>query len=502
MNKKFLPLRKLYILPLTLFVLLLSSCDLQEANVNPNVPAEAPLSVVLTGAQGTLAYNLGLDAGLLSATVMQQAAGSNGDATANDNYTAIPGRFNGIWVNFYSNVLKELSIIIDKGQTTNAPYYTGIARVLTAFTYGTLTDTFGDIPFSSALQGRENTAPTYDSQQQVYEGIQTLLDQAIADLNQPATSFTTAPPGADDLVFKGNVQNWLAVAWTLKARYALHLSKLDATTAATQALAYLYEGGPDGKYRGITTNAGDAQVVFGAAQTNANPFYQQNTSRPGWVGLGASFVNLLNGNEVTAPSTQESAAVVDPRRAYFATPYQPGKYRGGVAGIPGAFSLIGPYYGSTTSPVAFITYAEAKLIEAEARLILNASDPKAQTALTEAVTASFNKVVSNAADPDAIAEKRAAYLAAKATLTGEFAIDLKTIITQKYIALFLQPEPWVDYRRTGYPELPLAVNATHSLNPGGQIARRFPYPQDEQSLNKQLPGPSNYQEPRLWWDKP
>jgi hypothetical protein len=502
MKKKFIPFRNLYTIPLALFILLVSSCDLQEANVNPNAPSDAPLSVILTGAQGTLAYNLGLDAGLLSATVMQQTAGSNGDATANDNYTAIPGRFNGIWVNFYSSVLGELDIIVKKSKATNAPYYTGIARVLTAFTYGTLTDTFGDIPFSTALQGRNNTAPAYDSQQQVYEGIQAILDSAITELSLPASSFTTAPPGSDDLVFKGNVQNWLAVAWTLKARYALHLSKLDATAAATQALAYLYEGGVDGKYRGIASNAGDAQVVFGAAQTNANPFYQQNTSRPGWVGLGASFVNLLNGNAVTDPSTQEPAATVDPRRAYFATPYQTGKYRGGVAGIPGAYSLIGSYYGSATSPVAIITYSEAKFIEAEARLLVNPTDPKAQTALTDAVTASFNKVISNAADPDATADKRAAYLAEKATLTGESAQDLETIITQKYIALFLQAEPWVDYRRTGYPELPLAVNATHSMNPNGQIARRFPYPQNEQSLNKQLPGPSTYQEPRLWWDKP
>ncbi|QHT65588.1 SusD/RagB family nutrient-binding outer membrane lipoprotein [Rhodocytophaga rosea] len=498
MKTKLFPI---YIVVLALMMLVISSCELQEVNENPNAPADAPLSVILTGAQGTLAYNLGLDAGLLAATVVQQTAGSNGDATSNDNYTSIPGRFNGFWVNFYTNNLNELNIIIEKSKAANAPYYTGIARVLTAFTYGTLTDSFGDVPFSQSLKGSANTAPAYDSQQQVYEGIQAILDSAITDLSQPAGSFITAPPGSDDLIFKGNVQNWLAAAWTLKARHALHLSKVNPTEAATKALSYLYEGGPDGKYRGISSNAGDVQVVFGAAQTNANPFYQQNTSRPGWVGLGASFVNLLNGNEVTDPSTKDAASLVDPRRAYFATALQSGKYQGGIAGIPGAFSLIGSYYGSATSPVAFITYPEAKFIEAEARLILNQTDPKAQIALNEAITASFNKVITNASDPNATAEKRAAYLAAKAMLTGDFQQDLKTVITQKYIALFLQVEPWIDYRRTGYPEVPLAVNATHSLNPNGQIPRRFPYPQNEQSLNKQLPGASNYQEPRLWWDK-
>lgn len=487
---------------LSLILLLVPACDLQDVNVNPNASPDAPLSVILTGTQVLLAYNLGMDAGLLSATIVQQTAGSNGDATANGNYTATPNRFNSFWINFYSNVLQELNIIITKGQTTRAPYYTGIARVLKAFSFGILTDAFGDIPFSEALAGRENTTPKFDSQQQIYEGIQSILDSAIADLNQPADVFIIASPSTDDLIFKGNVQQWLAVAWTLKARYALHLSKRNPTDAAIKALSYLYEGGLSGNYRGVSSNNGDAQILFGVAQTNANPFYQQNTVRPGWVGLGAAFVNLLNGNHVRDTSTKEPSSVVDPRRAYFATqhPTGSGNYRGGVAGIPGSYSIIGPYYGSATSPVVLVSYSEAKFIEAEARLLLDPADPQIKIALREAVTASFTKVISNPLDPDATHEKRLTYLLANTALTGNKQQDLKTIITQKYIALFLQPEVWVDYRRTGYPELPMAANATHSLNPSGQIPRRFPYPQNEQSLNKSLPSPSTYQEPILWWD--
>ncbi len=49
--------------------------------------------------------------------------------------------------------------------------------------------------------------------------------------------------------------------------------------------------------------------------------HQQNTNRPGWVWLGASFVNLLNGNKVTDANTKAEGTNVDPRRAYFATNY-------------------------------------------------------------------------------------------------------------------------------------------------------------------------------------
>ena len=131
---------------------------------------------------------------------------------------------------------------------------------------------------------------------------------------------------------------------------------------------------------------------------------------------------------------------------------------------------------------------------------MNAADPLAQTALEAAIKSSFAKVITNANDAYATPEKQTAYIAAKATLTGNFQKDLETIITQKYIALFLQPEVWSDYRRTGFPVIPLAQNATNAANPNGLIPRRIPYPQNEQSLNKNTPSNSGYQQPKLWWD--
>src|SRR5204863_8885373 len=132
---------------------------------------------------------------------------------------------------------------------------------------------------------------------------------------QPVSANLGAVPTTDDVIFKGVIANWTATAYTLKARYAIHGSKLNATEAAQKVLSYLYNGTT---WRGIQNNNTDAQVVFGSSATNANPFYQQNTNRPGWVGLGASFVNLLNGNKVTDANTKAEGTAVDPRRAYFA----------------------------------------------------------------------------------------------------------------------------------------------------------------------------------------
>lgn len=479
-------------------VLSLAGCDLTNTNDNPNASSEVSISAVLTGAEVTLAFSTGIDAGLIANIYIQQVAGANGDAASFDNYTTSPGYFNSTWANFYTNVLDELSIVQRTAAAQQLPYYSGIARVLSAYSFGTLTDLFGDIPYKEALYGNAIKNPKYDQQADIYKEIQFQLDSAIAELSKPVGDNKGATPFTDDVIFKGNIANWLATAYTLKARYAIHLSKSNPTEAAKQVLAALYSGG---LYRGISGNATDAQVAFGSSATNANPYYQQNTYRPGWIGLGASFVNLLNGNKVTdAPATPEGQ-FVDPRRAYFATTSSGTTYRGSAPGVPGAFSRIGSFYGSATSPVILISYAEAKFLEAEARVILNPADPLAQTALEAAVKASFSKVISGTGDPYATAQKQAEYIAAKATLTGNYAKDLETVITQKYIALFLQPEVWTDYRRTGYPAIPLAANATHSANPAGQIPRRIPYPQREQSLNRNTPAGSNYQQPKLWWDQ-
>ncbi|MCW3482307.1 SusD/RagB family nutrient-binding outer membrane lipoprotein [Chitinophaga nivalis] len=481
-------------------MLLISGCRLADTNINPNASSDAPVSSLLSGAEVALSFSLGVDAGLITSTVIQQASGANGDATANDNYTAGPGRFNAVWTNFYYNSLENLYLLKQKAQQQNLPYYTGISRILLTYGFGTLTDLFGDIPYAQALQLRAQTAPVYDPQEQIYQALQLQLDTAIQELSQPAASNQGALPASDDLIFSGDPKKWVAAAWTLKARYAIHLSKQDKIKAAGNVLAALYN---NGSWRGIATTRQDAVLNFGSAATNANPFYQQNTTRPGWIGLGAAFVNLLNGNGVKDTATQPAAALPDPRRAYFATPFPAGSpaYRGGIAGVPGAYSLIGSYFGTATSPVILLSFAEAKFLEAEARLLINPADPLAQSALKEAIRASFEKVITNAEDTFATPARQQAYIQAKATLTGTLATDLQTVITQKYIALFLQPEAWTDYRRTGYPDIPAARNATHGFNPNGAIPRRFPYPQSEQSLNNHTPAGSNYQTPRLWWDQ-
>jgi len=471
--------------------LLVFSCNLKETNINPNVPSDASVNTLLPGAQLSLSFAQGSQLGPYVSIYDQHFAGNIDFASTVQNYTVANSYFNDYWSALYPGTLYNLKIIINKSKASGLPYYSGISRILFVVGIGTATDVFGDIPYSDALKINTSPLPKYDRQQDIYTNIQIQLDSAIQELSKPKTAnLGGIVPSSDDVIFKGDVSKWIAAAWTLKARYALHLSKIDKTDAATKALTYASKG--------ISSNAGDVAVTYTTAPTTSNPIFQYGSYRPNWIVAGKAIVNLLNGNEAADPGNK-TVSLIDPRRAYLINPAG-GKYVGLPTQGVIAFSTPGSFVASRTSQVIFTSFVENKLIEAEARLIL--ADGGAQIALQDAVRASFNKIVSDPSDTNATEVKRTAYINTKAVLTGDYDKDLKTIITQKYISLYSQPEPWVDYRRTGYPQLSLLSDGDHASNPGGGIPRRLPYPQNEEVLNSNIPTKtSNHQVPHLWWDK-
>ncbi|MBX2924839.1 MAG: SusD/RagB family nutrient-binding outer membrane lipoprotein [Chitinophagaceae bacterium] len=472
----------------------LFSCSkmLENTNINKNNPSDIPLTGLLPAAEVALTYNIAADFSMRSSIFVQHIGGIGGFAVNDDKYDFATSNFDGAWANAYGKSLNNLLQIIKKAEAAGAPRYAGIAKVLTALSLGTLTDAYGDIPYTEALNP-EILAPSYESQEAIYNKIQSLLESAVSDLQQT----TGLAPGNDDVIFKGNIARWIASAWTLRARYALHLSARNSQQAAQQVLGFLYDGNT---YRGIQHNDGDIAITFGTSNNQASPWFTQDAGRPGWYGMGGYLVDLLNGDPPAVP--------VDPRRAAFAAPRPapapPDTYVGSRPGIPTAASNIvgvNTYYGRNNSPVSLLSFPEAKLIEAEARLLLDENDPLIQASLETAVKSSFEKVTS-VADPFASQQNQDEYIAKRVQLNGSAAEKLKTIITQKYVALYLNPEVWVDYRRTGYPELSPATGGATTINPNGEIPRRFSYPNSEVNLNPQLPvKSSDLQQPRLWWDQ-
>jgi hypothetical protein len=254
-------------------------------------------------------------------------------------------------------------------------------------------------------------------------------------------------------MFDGDRAKWRRFAWSLKARYAIHLTKRQGNAAATAALQHLS--------RGMMSNDDNAQVSYGASATTANPLYQFQEARTGDLAFGSTLKRMMEG-------------LKDPRI---------GPYGTDKSTYPG----FGPFFHEQTSPVPYLLFAEHKFIEAEANQRLGNNDA-AKTAYVAGVRASLAYIGVPAA---AITE----YLAQPA-VTPAGNVSLQQIMEQKHIALYTQPEAWTDWRRTGFPVL-RAIK-------GNNIPRRFLTPATEFAYNRaNIPAGStdiSWVYTRVWWD--
>ena len=458
MKTKFL----LILSTLLVFSLLFNSCDLEETNVNPNSPTAVPPSVMLPFTQETLARLSCGTTQVMSGIFMQYYLGVDNHPIQVQQYILNEALYvDWNWNDYYDGPMINLRIMIDQAEKEKSYYYAGIGKVLLANCLGNVTSLYGDVPYIESLMGSVRLNPAFDPQKDIYDAIQQLLDDGIADLQK---TYAGSKPASDDIIFGGNTSKWIQAAYALKARYYMHLTKRASELGFNPSQAAL-----DATANAIKSSAGDMEYHFGFSASEYNPFYSFTLLN--YILPNPSFTNLM-------------LQLNDPRRSFFY------KKKFGEA------TLNGLYYTSSNSPVPLMTYYELKLIEAEARLRLNASDPAAQSALQDAVKASIKKITGTATSDASINS----YITANATLKGNFESDLKIIITQKYIAMFTSIESWTDYRRTGIPELVPNVNGDHNQNPGGAIPRRFAYPQTERLYNSSFPETLPNLQDRFWWD--
>lgn len=441
---------------------LLTGCqsELDNFNENPNSPITTTPTLLLAAMEvSTFSTHT---SGLIRTTNIfdQHLAGTSvGQLGDIQRYILTEQDINNEWNTVYGTTLIS-GHILNRNFAANYPYYNGIGQVLTAINLGYATDVWGDVPYDEAFRADEgNKAPKYNTQQEIYQRLQTILDEAIVNLKKPAAS-NTSVPGADDFIFNGSTAKWIKVAYVLKARFALRLTEVDPN-AAQKALDYITASG-------ISSNADDANAFFPGTSNGLNQWYAFDNSRANYLKTGSFFVNTLKTN-------------ADPRLTFAIAEDENGGYTGNDADDldTTSSSYIGLAYADADSPVGMVTYAEAKFIEAEARFRLGQN---AQPALEAAVAASVLKVTGTAATPAFLASSTAT-------------VDLANIIQQKYLALFLTMEPYNDFRRTGFP----ALVANQSSNTK-TIPVRFPTPSDERNYNPNATVVSNVTD-KVWWDK-
>ena len=446
------------ILSVLVFTISCEKWNDSDINIDPDKPADVSMSLILPGIQQSMGYNLvGNNSVRTNNIWMQIFEGTDRQSFTEGRYQIVSSDVNNLWTNMYTEIMMNSTIIIDKAddEGVESPNFAGVAQVLLATSLGNGTDLFGDMPFTEAFKGGENIlSPVYDGQQSLYGSINTLLDQAIGNLNN--TNNAIAVSG--DVIYGGDIDKWKKAANSIKARHAIQLTKVNGNAAYSAALAAVSNG--------FTSNDDDMLVPFEDA--NRNPIYQFMEQRTD-IRMGAYLIDLL-------------LATDDPRLPFYAEEDADGNYSGSALRAQnGDASFPGPNLAAFDASTKLMTYSELKFIEAEARLGLGQAG--AQEAYEAAVAASVLRVTG---------EANTAWL--DANINGD-PVTLEKIMTQKYIDGAATNQPYADYRRTGLPSLTLAPDAVIS-----EIPRRFPYPQGELDYNSQNV-PAVTLLTKVWWDQ-
>ncbi len=425
-------------------------------NTNPSKVSVDQLSgspsVLLNGAENTIGYVTGGDVSRFTSTIIQSVRGYNRQFAAFDQYSYNAQDFNAVWANCYEGSLNNLLVLKQISDAKGYNYYGGISRALLAYQFGMVTDLWGDVPVFHALEGNTgNISPVYDKQQVIYPYLQSLLDSAITELSGSGKGLL---PGADDVIYGGSATNWIAFAYGLKARNYLHLFK----TIPGYADSVL-----NAASKSIGSSSASAAIPFYAVETSSNPWYQYIEQR--------SDILVAPTGNVVAPAAgsylvDQMILLQDPRLPVF---------------VDTSNFVLNSYFADQAAPVSLLSYTELLFMKAEALSAKN--DPSAPTVYSQAIAQSFTDA----------GVAPGAYITANALTGATHDARLPQIIKQKYFALFTSPEPYNDWRRTGYPTLVPVSGAT--------IPARFLYSQNELDYNGANVPKGTTLFTKVWWNQ-
>ena len=208
-----------------LLTLGLSSCsDFLDVNVDPDKPNNTTAEVAnrVPWIQRMFMYSAGITNYRTSmiAGVLYSTSGTHGPAAVTWNFA--PGTTTSSYQTWFVETAANLNDLYNKAKAENAYHYMAVADIYHALGFMQMLDLYGEIPYTEALGN--SPVPAYDDGKTIFNGCVAKLDEAIKLLSeaQPATA---TPLSKGDLMNGGDAQKWLKMAYGLKARYLLKLSK-------------------------------------------------------------------------------------------------------------------------------------------------------------------------------------------------------------------------------------------------------------------------------------
>lgn len=468
-------------------LLSLSACTSQfgEINTNPNDPIDVQPELLLRQVIFDYGEEMSYE-GFVAGNLLGQQF-TMIDFNLFDRHSLTEPQFGGNpWPVLYTT-LRDNEILLNKAlDNPTFVVYEGPARILKAYLAMALTDMFGDVPYSEALQGKQgNVTPVYDSQEEIYTGAGGILENltlAVAAID----SYSGSIPLNGDFLYNGDLASWRRFANSLHIKALMRISD---TRDVSADLQMLLDGGDY-----LSKNSQNAAFDF----TNSAP----NNFR--MANLRTGDFNLFIMSETMEEILTD---LNDPRQEVWFRPTQndPSLYAGLLNGPDASqlsisvadFSLTGTIFREETGRLDanFLTSWETLFFLAEAaeKGIITADGQGLYEEAVEQAFAYWGVTLPG----DYLTTGNAAY--------GSSGQDpIQQIITQKWLANVTNGyEGWIEFRRTGFPEL---KTISASLN-NDLIPVRLPYPADEQALNV-----SNYEtastntngnsvNARVWWDR-
>jgi hypothetical protein len=465
-----------------------TSCskNFAEINTSPNtLPATLPESLIEPALFDVVKANQTRALRLTHELMQVHVTTINSDEI--HRYIIRPSESDYMWRNWYLPLTNFRDMYSQaKVLSANKPYnysYMGIARIMEAWIISLLTDTFGDVPYTEALLGKDEGLfqPKFDSQKSIYDSLFLRLEEANTLL-----ALGNAVPV--DPLFAGDAAKWRKFGNSLYLRLLMRVSHKAESNAPAKIKEMLETN--MAKYPVMASNADAAVLRFTLVPPYTSAF---NTYRDydfnGDNGLTQFFINTLN-------------SWGDPRLTKWATTVGVSNYEGIPSGYapgnqPERMSAYLPALKNEPLLGNILNYAEVQFLMAEAALkgyYNGNSKTLYENGVTNAITFWGLTVPTGH-----LLKSEIAWVD-----TETQAQKLEKIITQKYFTFFFTDfQSWFEYRRTGYPVLPKGPG----LQNNGEMPSRLMYPTLVQSLNR-----TNYEAAvaamggddiniKVWWQK-
>ncbi|WP_297091189.1 SusD/RagB family nutrient-binding outer membrane lipoprotein [uncultured Draconibacterium sp.] len=426
-------------------------------------------------------------------------------------------RWNTYWNRVYNSIMAPASQVIDIADAGGYDVFSAWAKLIRILGMSRLTTYHGPVIYSTYGQADAS----YDSEEALYNAFFADLDeiQAIFAANSDYAGIKTF-----DASYNGDITKWAKLVNSMRLRLAIRISKVAPALAKAQGEKAIADAAGL-----ITSNDDNFKVsLYGNDLYLSLICFGWNDTRMS-AGMESFLVGLKDPRIETYfnPATDDALVVDHPE-----VPYK--GIRNGAKliakGDHTACSTINESF-KTIEKRPYISAAEVYFDLAEAALRGWTGAGSAADNYDAGVRASFAEWGAGGVDTylaDAtstpIDYNDAAYdgdvndFVSRSTVTvawDEAATSeekLEKIITQKWIAGFTNPnEPWADFRRTGYPKLPLVYqndsNEDWGVIPADEWIKRMPFVESERSNNPDavaaavatMSGPDLIST-RLWWD--